>query len=136
MSDDEVYLSDGSVSGDEETEFDPGQTGSVASATAKHAPILTDHAAHLEAHDPNEPEQHQRMTKYEYARLKGVRTEQLQRGAIPFVAYTDSDDATSIYRREFIQGCLPFKIERKLPDGRSVFYRVRDFSRRDAAEYD
>lgn len=77
-----------------------------------------------------------RMTKYEYARIKGIRMEQLQRGSIPFVPYTPSDTAKTLFKKEFITGMLPFKIERKLPDGYSIYVRIRDFTHRDATEYD
>lgn len=76
-----------------------------------------------------------RMTKYEYARVKGVRMEQLQRGSIPFVSYQTSDTAETLFRREFVSGSLPLKVKRNLPDGRSVYLRIRDFAHRDASEY-
>ena len=77
----------------------------------------------------------ERTAVIHYARVKGVRMEQLQRGSIPFVSYQASDTVDTIFRREFVSGSLPLKVERKLPDGRSVYLRIRDFTHRDAAEY-
>ena len=102
--------------------------------------VMVDHTQHINQEEQTSTYNKQsnlcRMTKYEYARLKGIRIEQLQRGSIPFVPYTTSDTAKTLFHKEFITGMLPFKIERKLPDGYSIYVRIRDFTHRDAAEYD
>ena len=78
-----------------------------------------------------------RMTKYEYARVKGVRMEQLQRGAIPCVDYSDieKESVESIFRREFVSGRLPLMVIREMPDGRSNYIKIKDFVDRDASVY-
>lgn len=144
MSDDEhTYISeDGSASDEEDATIDQqGGGGSTSTTAADDAPfqVMVDHGRHVEDevnHPSLEVHTSRRMTKYEYARVKGVRMEQLQRGSIPFVPYQSTDTATTLFRREFVQGLLPLKVERKLPDGRSVYLRIRDFVHRDAAEYD
>ena len=143
MSDDEhTYISeDGSASDEEDDTMDLQGGGGSTSTTAADAPfqVMVDHGRHVEDevnHPSLEMHTSRRMTKYEYARVKGVRMEQLQRGSIPFVPYQSTDTAATLFRREFVQGLLPLKVERKLPDGRSVYLRIRDFVHRDAAEYD
>ena len=143
MSDDEhTYISeDGSASDEEDETMDLQGGGGSTSTTAPDAPfqVMVDHGRHVEDevnHPSLEVHTSRRMTKYEYARVKGVRMEQLQRGSIPFVPYQPTDTAATLFRREFVQGLLPLKVERKLPDGRSVYLRIRDFAHRDAAEYD
>lgn len=134
MSDDEhAYVSeDVSGSDDEDGTLDTASEQHVSSKTLYNT--IVDHRSH---HISNEQDKDvlYRMTKYEYARVKGVRMEQLQRGSIPFISYQVSDTAETLFRREFVSGLLPLKIERKLPDGRSMYLRIRDFAHRDAAEY-
>ena len=142
MSDDEhTYISEDGSASDEDESMDPQDGGGGPRVTAAGAPyqVMVDHGRHVEdeANQPSlEVHTSRRMTKYEYARVKGVRMEQLQRGSIPFVPYQPTDTAATLFRREFVQGLLPLKVERKLPDGRSVYLRIRDFAHRDAAEYD
>lgn len=78
------------------------------------------------------------MTKYEYARVKGVRMEQLQRGAIPCVDYAglNKDTVETVFRREFVTGRMPLMVIRELPDGKAQYYKIRDFVDRVSAVYD
>ena len=64
------------------------------------------------------------LTKYEYARMRGFRLQQLSCGAIPLVHVGDSDDdeydeggrasetVACIFDREAHAGMLPFRIQR------------------------
>ena len=138
MSDDEhAYVSEDVSASDEENE----ENDTVEGASEQHNASKTlyntivDHRSKDQLHTEQDNAVSYRMTKYEYARVKGVRMEQLQRGSIPFVSYQASDTAETLFRREFVSGSLPLKVERKLPDGRSVYLRIRDFTHRDAAEY-
>lgn len=71
------------------------------------------------------------MTKYEHAKIIGMRAEQIARGAQPFV----SDEITAggrfdpiaIANRELNAGVLPFIVVRNLPDGTHEKWRLRDF---------
>lgn len=68
------------------------------------------------------------MTKYEHAKVIGLRAEQIARGAQPFV--TDEGerfDPIAIAVRELNAGVLPFIVVRKLPDGTEEHRRLRDF---------
>jgi DNA-directed RNA polymerase subunit K/omega len=91
-----------------------------------------------QTNDTNKNRSVLRMTKYEYARVKGVRMEQLQRGAIPCVDYGDLDreSVETVFRREFVSGRMPLMVIRELPDGKSEYFKIRDFVDRDATVYD
>lgn len=69
------------------------------------------------------------MTKYEHAKIVGVRAEQIARGAQPFVTADDGErfDPIAIATRELYAGVLPFIVVRKLPDGTEENRRLRDF---------
>lgn len=71
------------------------------------------------------------MTKYEHAKIIGMRAEQIARGAQPFVN-DDVDlngrfDPIAVATREMNAGVLPFVVVRKLPDGTHEKWRLRDF---------
>jgi DNA-directed RNA polymerase subunit K/omega len=74
------------------------------------------------------------MTKYEYTRLKGERLQQLCSGAIPCVPYTTADTTDTIFLREFRDGKLPLLVERKNPNGKHIFIKIRHFSNRHSFE--
>lgn len=73
------------------------------------------------------------MTKYEHAKIIGIRAEQLARGAQPFVneegdeSLRERFDPIAIAHRELAAGVLPFIVIRKLPDGSHEKWRLRDF---------
>lgn len=68
------------------------------------------------------------MTKYEHAKIIGIRAEQIARGAQPFVSDEEERfDPIAIAVRELNAGVLPFIIVRKLPDGTEEHRRLRDF---------
>lgn len=74
------------------------------------------------------------MTKYEHAKIIGIRAEQLARGAQPFVneeadgaVPKERFDPIAIAHRELHAGVLPFIVIRKLPDGSHEKWRLRDF---------
>ena len=58
---------------------------------------------------------HAILTKYEKPRLIGTRAEQIARGAPTFVEIGDSKSPIEIAEREFQEGKLPFKLNRRLP---------------------
>lgn len=69
------------------------------------------------------------MTKYEHAKVIGVRAEQIARGAQPFVIDDGGRfDPIAIAVRELNAGVLPFVVVRRLPDGTQENRRLRDYS--------
>lgn len=70
------------------------------------------------------------MTKYEHAKVIGIRAEQLARGAQPFVIDEEEDqhrfDPIALAQRELDAGVLPFVVIRNLPDGTQEKWKLRD----------
>ena len=149
MSDDDTQMvsSDGSGSDDDDDNSASAHQMAAAFEALRTQPTghtpLVDHASlvrhmHKQQQDTSASTDNYRMSKYEYARLKGARLEQLQRGAIPCVAYTDleKESVYTIFRREFVSGRLPLLVIRDMPDGNAEYLRVRDFVDRDSTAYD
>jgi DNA-directed RNA polymerase subunit K len=67
-----------------------------------------------------------KVTKYEIARIIGLRAEQLARGAKPMIDIGDTMDVVKIATEEYHTGTIPLCIIRKLPDGRKVRIRFRN----------
>ena len=70
------------------------------------------------------------MTNYERANVIGMRLEQLQRGATPFVDVSDMENPTvrDVAMRELREGRIPFKIIRKRPDGQKEHWPIADLA--------
>ena len=128
MSDDDVNVSsDGSVTDEEETAEPLGfeemgkQSGEMVDVRSLQQSVRQQDALHTESGPM--------MTKYEYARVRGERLQQLNSGAIPCVPYSRATDTNeSIFVREFESGKLPFLVERKTPDGECKYIKIRQFA--------
>lgn len=68
----------------------------------------------------------ERLTKYERARILGLRATQLSKGATPMVSTEGLTDDAKIAERELLAGKLPFIIRRKFPDGTYTDIKVSD----------
>lgn len=68
------------------------------------------------------------MTKYEKARILGIRAKQLNNGSRPFITDLPNDiiDGYVIAQLELEQKLVPFIIRRPLPNGASEYWRVSD----------
>lgn len=76
------------------------------------------------------------MTKYEKAKVLGIRTEQIARGARPMIDVPDNGvtmdgsdykwTSADIAFEELLQKRTPFVIVRYMPDGTREYWRVRD----------
>lgn len=67
------------------------------------------------------------LTKYEYTRIIGFRSNQLAQGAQPFVIVPDHvSDVREIARMELAEKRLPLIIKRPLPDGKYEYWRLQD----------
>lgn len=58
-----------------------------------------------------------RATRFEIAKILGERASQIEKGSPIFIKPDPNDTIESIARQELIQGRIPFKIKRYLPDG-------------------
>lgn len=65
------------------------------------------------------------MTKYEMARIIGIRALQISQCAPVMVELENETDPMAIARKELYQGVIPMKICRYLPNG---FYEIWDVS--------
>ncbi len=66
------------------------------------------------------------LTKYERARIIGVRAIQLSNGATPMINVDNINNVSEIAERELIEYKIPIIIRRKMPDGSYVDIRVCD----------
>ena len=67
------------------------------------------------------------LTKYERARIIGMRTVQLNNGATPLVEVPDTlIDNTIIAEKELVAKKIPFILCRPLPDGRKEYWKLED----------
>jgi len=66
------------------------------------------------------------ITKYEKARVLGIRALQLSNGAPPFVRTDGLTDVFQIAEKELYEYRLPIVIKRKMPDGSYVELKVSE----------
>lgn len=67
------------------------------------------------------------LTKFEKARMKGVRLQQLAYGAKPRVNTDNLKTITEIVEKELYERKIPFIIRRSLPNGYYEDWRMEDF---------
>ncbi len=67
------------------------------------------------------------MTKYEMAKLLGVRADQLSTGENSVIDHDENIiDPLEIARKELKLGVIPLCIKRNLPDGTSEIWRIKE----------
>jgi DNA-directed RNA polymerase I, II, and III subunit RPABC2 len=66
------------------------------------------------------------LTKYERARIVGVRAIQLSNGATPMINVDNMFDVSEIAEKELVEYKIPIIIRRKMPDGSYIDIRVCD----------
>ena len=67
------------------------------------------------------------MTKYEKAKILGVRAKQIDSGSKPYVNIEDTIiDSYKIAEKEVEEKKLPFIIRRPIPNGQSEYWKVKD----------
>lgn len=83
----------------------------------------------LESYSPEKNKTYPIMTRFERAKILGLRTEQIARGADPMI---DGDwtgmSPSDIAQEELAAKATPFIIVRNLPDGSRELWRVRDLT--------
>lgn len=81
----------------------------------------------IKAYDPEKNTTRNLLTKFEKVKIIGLRMEQLQRGAQPYVAYdTKAFHPHEIATRELTERKIPFMVCRSLPNGRKEYWRLDD----------
>ena len=68
------------------------------------------------------------LTKYEKARILGLRATQISKGAVPTIDIAGMKDALKIAKCEFDQGDIPLIIRRHLPDGSYEDWLLKELS--------
>ena len=71
------------------------------------------------------------MTIYEFDKIIALRTQQIASGAPLFINDMTTDiksnmELRQIALKELTEGRLPFMVERKLPNNKKEYYRIRD----------
>jgi DNA-directed RNA polymerase I, II, and III subunit RPABC2 len=90
--------------------------------------VIEDFNDIIKSYDPNNNKTSNILTKYEKVKIIGIRAEQLQRGAPPYVEIDEAKpfDARAIAKQELRANKIPFMISRKLPDGKIEYWRLDD----------
>ena len=67
------------------------------------------------------------MTKYEKAKIIGIRAQQINSGSEPFIQVDNNMiDGLTIANEELLQRKIPFIIRRPLPNGTSEYWNIND----------
>lgn len=90
--------------------------------------VIEDFNDILKNYDPSKNRTNNILSKYEKVKIIGIRAEQLQRGATPYIPIDESKpfDAREIAKAEFNAQKIPFMISRKMPDSRIEYWRLED----------
>lgn len=81
----------------------------------------------IRAYDPTKNTTRNFLTKYERVKIIGLRAEQLQRGASPYVDFdAKAFDPIEIANKELEARKLPFMVARTLPNGEKEYWRLED----------
>ena len=66
------------------------------------------------------------LTKYEEARLIGLRCQQLTCGALPLIDTTGMTSYLEIAEEELRQKKSPFIVKRRMPNGKFEYWKIED----------
>lgn len=77
-------------------------------------------------YQPNLNTSSNRMSKYEFAKIIGLREEELDRGAPPTIPTENLKSTKEICLKELKEKTIPFIISRSLPNGKKEYWRIAD----------
>ena len=81
----------------------------------------------IKAYDPTKNTTRNFLTKFERVKIIGLRAEQLQRNAVPYVEFDRNKfNPIDIAMKELDSRKLPFMICRTLPNGEKEYWRLDD----------
>jgi DNA-directed RNA polymerase I, II, and III subunit RPABC2 len=82
----------------------------------------------MRKYDPTKNRTKNILSKYERVKIIGIRSEQLQRGADPYVELDESKEFNprEVAIEELRQRKIPFMLKRQLPDGSFEYWRLDD----------
>lgn len=84
----------------------------------------------MDQYDPRTNRSLPVMTRFEKAKILGLRTEQVARGAEPVIDTDDIQvwDPSEIAQRELATKTIPFVIRRPMPDGSLEIWKITDLA--------
>ena len=89
--------------------------------------IVDDYHDVMRIYDPSKNVTRPFMSTYEKVKIIGLRAEQLQRGAAPYVEFDhEVFDPIEIATKELKERKLPFMLCRTLPNGDKEYWRLED----------
>ena len=88
--------------------------------------IVEDYADVMHNYDPTKNTTRNVLTRYEKAKLIGMRMEQLARGFPPCVDDTSMSSVRDIAIKELETRTMPFMIARTLPNGKKEYWKLDD----------
>lgn len=90
--------------------------------------VIEDFEDIMRKYDPSRNRTRNILSKFEKVKIIGLRSEQLQRGAQPYVDIDTSNsfNPKQIAIQELQEKKIPFMIKRQLPDGSCEFWRLDD----------
>jgi DNA-directed RNA polymerase I, II, and III subunit RPABC2 len=90
--------------------------------------LVEDYKDIIAKYDPTKNITKNILSKYEKTKLLGMRMEQLARSADPYVKIdpTKHFDPLHIAEQELMERKLPFMLCRKLPNGKTEYWRLED----------
>jgi len=69
------------------------------------------------------------MSKYEKVRIIGIRAKQIMTGANILIKGVENKTPTEIAELELINNMVPFKIKRRLPNGRYEIWKLSELEK-------
>lgn len=88
--------------------------------------VVEDFSSIMENYDPSKYVSSKFMSKYEKAKVLGLRLEQLARGVTPTVDTTGLNNIRDICMKELEERKIPFVIMRTMPNGKKEIWRIQD----------
>lgn len=89
-------------------------------------PGAPSYASFIDAYSHDKNTSRNILTRFEIAKLVGVRSEQLARGAKPTVDILNLKNVRDIAIKELKEKKIPFVIARPLPNGKKEYWRIED----------
>jgi DNA-directed RNA polymerase subunit K/omega len=88
---------------------------------------IVDYHDIIKSYNPQNNSTRNVLTIYEKVKIIGLRAEQLQRGAAPYVDFDEKKfDPIQVATQELHSRKLPFMICRTLPNGQKEYWRLDD----------
>lgn len=88
--------------------------------------VIEDFEAIMDKYDPSLNVSRNVMTRFEKAKIVGMRLEQLARGAISTIDTTGFTNIRDVCLQELKEKKIPFIIMRPLPNNRKEYWRLCD----------